>query len=313
MLRRAGIKPAAVEILFDGADIPIGQMEDFQRSIPVKKALHPDTLLAYMMNGEKLPAKHGFPLRCVVPGWAGNSWMKWVTGVRVLTEESRGFWMKNAYLYPKKTVPPGTAVPAEEMNPVTNLRVKSIIAFPGDGSWHEVGKRIEMSGAAWSGDAGPVAAVDVSVDSGRSWKSARLTGESTRYGWRLWQFPWTPLDERHYTILARARDAGGEVQPLVEEWNPSGYLWNAAARAGVQVAKNPQRATPVEDPADPQSPASFMACRVCHETDVIFQQRLTRAQWDRELSKMINWGARPMSGEDRQALLDFLVKIAGPR
>src|SRR5215510_8922121 len=117
VLQRAGIKAGAVEVLFDGADVPLGTMADFQRSIPLKKALDPNTLLAYAMNGETLPVKHGFPLRAVVPGWAGDSWMKWVTTVRVLDEPATGFWMKNAYLYPKKAVAPGTAVPAEEMTP----------------------------------------------------------------------------------------------------------------------------------------------------------------------------------------------------
>jgi len=63
VLKRAGIKDSAKEILFDGADVPLGTMPDFQRSIPVKKALDGQTLLAYAMNGETLPVKHGFPLR----------------------------------------------------------------------------------------------------------------------------------------------------------------------------------------------------------------------------------------------------------
>src|SRR5215470_11221359 len=66
VLQRAGIKAGAVEILFDGADVPLGTMADFQRSIPLKKALHPNTLLAFAMNGQPLPTKHGFPLRAIV-------------------------------------------------------------------------------------------------------------------------------------------------------------------------------------------------------------------------------------------------------
>src|SRR5215467_4204865 len=127
VLQRAGLKPGTVEILFDGADVPIGSMADFQRSIPLKKALQPSTLLAYEMNGQTLPIKHGFPLRAIVPGWAGNSWVKWVTNIRVLNEEANGIWMKNAYLYPSKPVAPGSAPPADIMKPVTSLRVKSII------------------------------------------------------------------------------------------------------------------------------------------------------------------------------------------
>src|SRR5262245_50922398 len=225
VLRRAGLKADAIEILLDGADTPIGKMVDFQRTIPLKKALHPSTLLAYEMNGAPLTIKHGFPVRAVVPGWAGDSWMKWVTSVRVLNEEFTGYWMKSAYLHPGKAVAPGTLVPPTAMKPVTSLRVKSVISFPANGANVDPGKRIVVRGAAWSGDSGPVTTVDVSVDRGRTWRSATLTSKATDFGWRLWEFPWTPPGAGHYTLFARARDAGGDIQPLAQEWNPSGYLW----------------------------------------------------------------------------------------
>lgn len=304
LLKRAGLKTGAVEVLFDGADVPLGTMADFQRSIPLKKALHPDTLLAYDMNGETLPVKHGFPLRAVVPGWAGDSWSKWVTSVRVLSEEATGFWMKNAYLYPRKTVAPGSVVPVEDMSPVMTLRVKSVIASPENGARVESGRLVPVRGAAWSGDRGPVTAVDVSVDRGRTWRSARLAGNATPFGWRLWEYSWTPADDAHHTLLARARDAVGDVQPLVPEWNPSGYLWNAVARVDLNM---PASSPPSTVPTSP--PAFFReTCLVCHEEDVIRQQRLTRTQWDRELNKMIGWGSR-LRPEDRETLLDYLTRL----
>ena len=111
VLKRAGIKDSAKEILFDGADVPLGSMPDFQRSIPVKKALDSNTLLAYAMNGETMPVKHGFPLRVVASGWASDSWVKWLTSIRVLDKEFDGFWMKGSYRHPGKPVAPGTACP----------------------------------------------------------------------------------------------------------------------------------------------------------------------------------------------------------
>ena len=134
VLKRAGLKASARDVLFNGADVPIGTMPDFARSIPVAKALHPSTLLAYEMNGETLPVEHGFPLRVVVPGWAGDSWIKWVTSISVLDREHDGFWMARAYRHPGTPVQPGTAVAPEQMQPVTSLRVKSVIAAPIDGS-----------------------------------------------------------------------------------------------------------------------------------------------------------------------------------
>src|SRR6185436_1202256 len=136
------------------ADVPLGSMEDFQRSIPLLKATLPETILAFEMNGETLPVKHGFPLRAVVPGWAGDSWTKWITGIRVLNEESRGFWMKSAYLHPGKPVAPGAAVSPDSMKPVTSLRVKSVIASPGDNAVVEPGKPLLIRGTAWTGDVG---------------------------------------------------------------------------------------------------------------------------------------------------------------
>jgi len=129
VLKRAGLKPSAREILFDGADVPLGTMPDFQRSLPLAKALDPATLLAYEMNGEPLPVKHGFPLRVVAPGWAGDSWIKWVTSIRVLDREHDGFWMKAAYRHPGRPVAPGVSIPADRMQSVTSLRIKSVIDF----------------------------------------------------------------------------------------------------------------------------------------------------------------------------------------
>ena len=221
--------------------------------------------------------------------------------------------MKNAYLYPAKPVAPGTLVPPEMMKPVTSLRVKSVIAYPANGAQVDTGKRILVRGTAWSGDAGAIAGVDVSTDQGRSWKAARLSGEATQFGWRLWDFPWMPSKDGPYTVLARARDAGGDVQPIVPEWNPSGYLWNAVARVDLDAGQSPNAATASSSAAPLDAPSDFRrTCLVCHEDDVIRQQRLTRAQWDREINKMIGWGAR-VQPENRETLLDYLFRLAGPR
>jgi len=316
VLKRAGIKESSREILFDGADIPLGATPDFQRSIPLKKALDTNTILAYEMNGQTLPVKHGFPLRVVSPGWASDSWVKWLTSIRVLDKEHDGFWMKSAYRHPGKPVAPGAAIPMDQMKPVTGLRVKSVIAAPLDGTQAVAAKPLTVRGVAWSGDAGPVTAVDVSVDGGRTWRQAALRPDQrTQFGWRQWEFTWTPLQEAYYTILARARDSAGSTQPLDQEWNPSGYSWNVVPRVGVDVVKLPSSATPTLPPSgsNPVQPVRFNTeCGSCHEDDVIRQQRLTRAQWDRELKKMTGWGAK-VKDEDRSELLDYLFGNYGPR
>ncbi len=313
VLKKAGIKDSAKEILFDGADVPIGTMADFQRSITPKKALDPNTLLAYEMNGETLPAKHGFPLRAVVPGWASDSWMKWLTSIRVLDKEFDGFWMVNAYRHPGKPVAPGTLLQPEQMRPVTSMRVKSVIYSPADGAQVALGQAAAIRGVAWSGDQGPVTAVDVSVDAGRTWRAARLVGEATQFGWRQWEFAWTPARESYYTVMARARDKSGDMQPLAEEWNPAGYQWNVTPRVGVEAVKElGGRSQPAENPPPRvPPPAQFRnACLACHEEDMIRQQRLTRVQWGREIDKMVRWGA-PVKPEDREGFLDYLTSNFG--
>jgi hypothetical protein len=226
----------------------------------------------------------------------------------VLDKEFDGYWMKNAYRHPGKAVAPGSAVALEAMRPVQSLRVKSVIASPANGTQVEAGKPVVIRGAAWSGESGPVATVDVSVNNGRSWQKAHLGGTPTRYGWRLWDFAWTPPGEGYYTLLARARDFGGDSQPFSQEWNPSGYLWNVVPRTGIEVVKQLReevqptgtRATSVAPP-----PQFAGTCLKCHEEDLMRQQHLTRAQWDREINKMAGW--TPVEKDDRDGILDYLA------
>jgi len=301
VLQKAGIQGAAKEVLFAGADVPLGKMSDFQRSIPTAKALHPDTLLAYEMNGQTLPVEHGFPLRVISPGWASDSWVKWLQHIEVLDHEFDGFWMKSAYRHPPRPVAPGTAVSPADMVPVTDLNVKSVIATPA--AWAKPGP-VRVQGTAWS-NASPVAQVDVSTDGGKTWKPARLGGRATQYGWRLWQIDWKPV-EGEYQLISRATNMSGQTQPLVEEWNPSGYLWNVAQPVSVTVSANAPAVPASVPPASAPPPDALKAaCFGCHDNHMMQQQHLTRAQWDREIDKMAGWSA-PMKPQDRQAILNYL-------
>lgn len=304
VLQKAGLKDGAKDLLLDGADVPLGKMPKFQRTIPVRKALDPDTLLAYEMNGQPLPVEHGFPLRLIASGWAGDSWVKWLRRIEVLDHEFEGFWMKTAYRHPGHGVPPGTAVDPKDMIPVTDLNVKSLIASP-----REFAKpgAVTIQGAAWSNSA-PVTKVDVSTDGGQSWKSAKLLGQQTKYGWRLWQYDWKAPEGKH-TLIARATNAAGKTQPLAQEWNPSGYLWNVAQAHAVTVSAQP----PAKDEENPVSTTIYpdgykSACLGCHDESMMRQQRLTRAQWDRELNKMAGWGAE-MKPDEREKILNYLASM----
>ena len=302
VLEKAGLKDSAKAILLDGGDVPLGKMPDFQRTVTVQKALDPDTMLAYQMNGEPLPIEHGFPLRLIVPGWAGDSWVKWLQHVEVLDHEFDGFWMKTAYRHPTHPVEPGATVDPKDMIPVTDLNIKSVIATPVPG-WIKPG-RVRISGAAWS-NTSPVADVQVSVDGGETWKRAKLGKDKGRYAWRLFEYDWKALNEGRYTLLARATNEAGETQPMEQRWNPSGYLWNVVHRVEIEITTKELISLPVEARPPAQPPGYQSACLTCHDEGMMVQQHLTRAQWERELNKMTGWGA-PLKPEDREAILQYL-------
>ncbi len=302
VLEKTGVKPAATQLLFDGADAPLGKMPKFQRTVAVAKAIHPDTLLAWEMNGKPLTTEHGFPLRVIAPGWADDSWVKWLTRIELLDHDFDGFWMKTAYRHPAQHVAPGTAVDPKDMTPVTDLNVKSVIAHPG--GWAAPGV-INVQGVAWS-NTSPVAKVEISADHGQTWSPANLTGNRTKYGFRKFAYAWK-ADAGQYTLMSRATNEAGQSQPLEPEWNPNGYLYNAAQPRPVTISKTPPAPTAATSEAEPQpEPNGYnAACLGCHDDHMMRQQRLTRAQWDRELTKMTGWGAE-VSLEQRNALLDYL-------
>jgi hypothetical protein len=87
---------------------------------------------------------------------------------------------------------------------------------------------------AWAGEE-RVTKVDVSTDGGSTWIAAQLSEKSLPYTWRLWKAEWRPVQPGFYTVMSRATDSAGRVQPIVARWNPSGYLFNAIDRVGVVV------------------------------------------------------------------------------
>jgi sulfite oxidase len=233
VLEKAGATSTARFVHMQGADQPLGTMPAFVRQVPIDKAMHPDTVIAYEMNGQPIPPVHGFPLRAIVPGWEGAYAMKWLTSLRVSEQETDSFWVATGYRYPVKRVAPGAAVDARDTAPLTGLVVKSLITTPLEGAALGTGT-IPVAGFAWAGET-DIAAVDISTDSGATWKPARLVGEQQRYAWRRFESTFEATRPESYLILSRATDARGVVQPAVSHWNPSGYLWNQYDGVRVEV------------------------------------------------------------------------------
>jgi len=234
VLAKAGVKPSGKHTIQNGYDEPIGGVPDFVRSIPIEKAMHPDTLLAYKMNDVDIPLIHGRPLRLIVPGWEAASCTKWLKSIRVSPTEADGFFMQTAYRIPNHNVSPGSVVDPKDMVPYTSLDVKSIFTAPLDEATFKSGSPIELRGFAWAGEA-EITRVDVSTDFGRTWTAAELGTEKAKYAWRRFRHKFTPSKIGSYVALSRATDSQDRTQPIYPNWNPSGYIYNVVDKVRINV------------------------------------------------------------------------------
>ena len=226
VLRAVGVHSDAKHVQFQGADRPVASTVPlFIRSIPLSKALHEDTLLAYEMNGRPLPLLHGAPLRLITPGWMAESCIKWLTHIEVRQDEATGYFMQTAYRVPANPSSSATYDHDTVTLPIEVMPVKSLIAYPGDGQSLTAGF-VTIQGVAWAGDATTVAKVELSLDGGNTWQQARWIAGDRLYAWRQWQFLWPATRPGTFFIVCRATDARGVVQPRTGSWNPSGFLWN---------------------------------------------------------------------------------------
>ena len=239
LLDRAGLRSTAREIVFKGADYGEEEEEgvafdvDYRRSLPLDKARHPDTLLAYEMNGEPLTAAHGYPLRLIVPEWYGMASVKWLVNIEAWDRPFDGFFQKRRYVVINEGMEGSL-----DREPVSILKVKSLITRPRHGEVIQGGLCI-LRGLAWSGN-GEVTRVEVSTEGGRSWQEARLLGESIPNAWRLWEVDWQASKPGHYIFMVRATDSSGDSQPANVKWNFRGYANNSIHTIAVEV---PHRGT----------------------------------------------------------------------
>lgn len=239
VLKKAGVKSSAVYIAYYGEDPHLSRQPGkypISRGVPIEKALDEHTLLAWEMNGEPLPAEHGFPLRLICPGWPGSTSGKWIKRIQVRDQIHDGPKMTGtSYRVPRHPVAPGAKVPEEDFEIIETMPVKSIITHPGTGTEVPFGKPLSLRGHAWSGN-GDVARMDISYDFGATWHQAKLTEPVNKYAWQHWHISLDLPETGYYEIWARATDSEGRAQPMVVPgWNPKGYLNNAAHRIAVQL------------------------------------------------------------------------------
>ena len=228
VLSEAGIKEEARSVLLVGMDekSPEG---GFRRALPVEKAMHPDTLLAYSLNGEALPRDHGYPLRALVPGWVGSSSIKWLRSIVVSSEM---IWTRNNTTH---YVLIGDEYPREGMADgkiVTTQVVNSALALPWPASLSAGEHR--LYGFAHSPH-GSIAKVEWSEDSEGGWHEADIAGAQVQYSWVRFEFTWDARPGEH-KIMTRATDSGGNVQPESVPFNKKGYLFNQPVPHPVRVS-----------------------------------------------------------------------------
>ncbi|MDX2161336.1 MAG: molybdopterin-dependent oxidoreductase [bacterium] len=200
-------------------------------SIPLEKALAPETLLADRLNGAPLPPDHGYPLRVFVPGYIGARSVKWVTRIVVQPTPSTNYYQAQAYkLFPSHVQPETADWDSALM--LGELAVNAAIAEPQDRAIVPPG-RVTIKGYALSGGRG-VARVDVSTDGGATWVQAALHGDDLPFAWRLWSAGFD-LPEGDYQVTARAWDTAANTQPEQIIWNFKGYMNNACPKIRLQV------------------------------------------------------------------------------
>jgi sulfite oxidase len=231
ILARAKIRKTTKHIIFTGADSASHSEPRFVRSIPIEKALDPQTILATRMNESLLSREHGFPVRVIVPGWIGAASVKRVTALWAAEHEAAGKYMHDSYRLPLDP----SAGDAGSFA-LTSLRVKSIITQPLNGQRVSPGP-ITIRGVAWAGEA-QIARVEISTDAGVSWAAAHLERSRAKYAWRAWEQSWLPLAEGTHEIWARATDSTGQIQPLEPRWNARGYMWNGVDKVAISVTRD---------------------------------------------------------------------------
>jgi len=188
VLETAGPGPGVVKAVLRGTD-------SYSDTIAFAKAMDPATLLAFEMNGEPLPLRHGYPVRVIVPGLFGEKNVKWVSRVELVDHDAKGFYESQGW-------GPSFVVPTH-----------SRFDVPDDGA-HIALAPTTLRGIAFAGARG-IRAVEVSLDAGRTWRSARIDHPGTTLTWALWSYDWRP-ESGTVEAVVRATDGSGALQTATE-------------------------------------------------------------------------------------------------
>ncbi len=203
LLDRAGVRPGARYVCAEGLDsgsFANVHSERYVKDLPLARALEPDVLVAWAMNGAPLTPDHGFPARVFVPGYFGTNAVKWLARITLAAERPESLFTTR--LYNRRV--------EGEMRPVRELDVHAVLVSPADGATLAPGRHT-ISGWAWS--AWPVRAVDVSTDGAATWRPARVVPRGADHQWQAFACEWDAAAPGRYELHARATDERGRAQP----------------------------------------------------------------------------------------------------
>lgn len=235
VLNEAGLTAKSLYVRAEGNDIGVPATAAagtkpfyYDKGLPIQKALHPDTILAWAQNGQLLEHLHGAPVRLLVPGWSGNWSVKWLNQLEVLEAEPDCWYHYQFYYY-------GDAPDDPNKELITTIGVKSIITQPND-DVETLPPDVHMiRGYAWSG-AGAIDQVDVSVDGGQTWQSAHIEPPRGRFMWVRWSYRWDASQKGPYILMSRATDEVGRVQLHEPRYNNMRKNFSAIVGYSVTVA-----------------------------------------------------------------------------
>lgn len=237
VLAAAGPDAGAGHVCFDAPDV--SQLAEppapYGGSIPFEKAIAPEVVLAWAMNGGPLEAVHGAPLRVVVPGYIGARSVKWVQRIAVTAEPSSNYFQATAYRLLPADADPDAAGPSDGLS-LGTVALNSAILTPADGESVRPGPTT-VTGYAFAGGERAVARVDVSTDGGSTWTQADLGEDHGAWAWRMWR-AWVDVPAAaEVEIIARAWDTSAASQPEnpAALWNPKGYVNNSWPRITVHA------------------------------------------------------------------------------
>lgn len=236
LLQAAGIKDGAVDVSFQGLDLPpLPDTPVFAKSLSKDHAMDGQVMVAYAMNDADLPMLNGFPLRLIVPGWYATYWVKSLQHICVYDKPFDGFWMTKAYRIPAD--PSGNESPdhlATKTIPINRMTVRALFVAPEKDQQLSLGDALPIQGVAFDYGSG-IQKVEVSTDGGKSWADAKLENEISKFSFRRWRYDWKPTATGQYAVQCKATNRDGKTQ-VTEQWNRSGYLRNVIQQVNVTVS-----------------------------------------------------------------------------